>query len=398
MNSTKSRLKPAAFWASLFVGSLIIVECFLHGLCLVSTKASALLAARPGLRLPDTKLGWRPNPNSPEHDSRGWRNENVPDRAAIVALGDSMTYGVWARRNDAWPQEMERMGGMKTYNMAFSGYDPTQYLLLSDEALELQPKLVIAAVYSGNDFWEAYSSVYTDGRLPELRSKDKALLNEFSARNKEVSVESESSLLFEPHRGLKDFLAEHSKIYALLWLFKAMFIPDHTWPWFWTKFEASRFPPWEVFEYGEVCTILTPTYRLLGLDLKDPRIREGLRLSLIALKETNDRLKGARVRFLVLFLPTKELVLEPFLASASMKDPETYNRLLQNEKFAWNMMREYLVSNQVLFVDALPELQRSVRAGKNPFLINHDAHPNREGHRAIAATVLTEIRAKNLLH
>jgi len=390
-------LKSAGFWLFLFLGTLVAIEVTLQLVCLISPKADGLLSSRTGLHVPDPKLGTRPTSNFPEHDARGWRNEKIASRPEVVALGDSMTYGVWARREDAWPQQLERIGNIRTYNMAYGGYEPIRYLILSDEALELKPKLVIEAIYAGNDLWEAYESVYADGRAPELRTADEALLKEFSAKDKEVSVWDVSRDRFEPRRALKDVLGKYSRIYGMLWLFKAMVMPDHTWPWFWIKYQAAGFPPWEVFQYDGIRTILTPSYRLLALDQTDPRIREGLRLSLEAIKRTNDRLNAAGVRFLVLFIPTKELVLEPYPGSTQLKNPEACERQRANEKQMWQAMREHLVSHGIPFADPLPELRRSVESGKSPFLINHDAHPNAEGHRAIALSAVSEIRERRLL-
>ena len=49
------------------------------------------------------------------------------------------------RRDEAWPQQLEKRSGYGTYNLAFGGYGPTQRALLFEEALSLQPRLVIAA-------------------------------------------------------------------------------------------------------------------------------------------------------------------------------------------------------------------------------------------------------------
>src|SRR4030095_14915524 len=47
----------------------------------------------PRESLPDERLGSRPNPSYPGHDSKGFRNPRVPAKADVVALGDSNTYG-----------------------------------------------------------------------------------------------------------------------------------------------------------------------------------------------------------------------------------------------------------------------------------------------------------------
>ncbi len=393
----QSTIKTLIFWLILTFVTLVLIELVLHGLCLISPRVDSLLSSRSGLSVPDKKLGWRPNPNFPDHDAKGFRNRDVPKRAPIVALGDSLTYGVWAKRKNAWPQQLERMAGVRTYNMGFSGYDPTRSLLMLDEALELHPKLVIEALFLGNDLWEAYSTVYDEGRLPDMKTADKELMKQFSERDKEVPVMEVANRLFEPHRELKDFLAENSKIYALLWLAKRIFFPNYTWPWYVLKFRASRFAPWEVFEYGHIHTILSPAYRIVGLDQADPRNREGLRIVLETLGRIDDRLKKAGVRFLVVFLPTKELVVEPFLDSSHLKSPENYRRLVKNEKLARNKIERYLREHGIPYADATPWLRESIRKGKSPYLINLDVHPDAEGHRAIAAGILSEIRSHKLL-
>jgi hypothetical protein len=67
----------------------------------------------------------------------GWRNELRPERAAIVAIGDSQTYGDEVRCEDAWPQRLGRQLGRTTYNLALRGYGPMQYLRLVDDAIAL---------------------------------------------------------------------------------------------------------------------------------------------------------------------------------------------------------------------------------------------------------------------
>src|SRR6516225_10214043 len=74
------------------------------------------------------------------HDAWGFRNREVPSRAEIVCIGDSMTYGVAARARDSWPAALAKMRGATTYNMSLGGYGPIQYLyLMRTQAVELHP-------------------------------------------------------------------------------------------------------------------------------------------------------------------------------------------------------------------------------------------------------------------
>lgn len=46
----------------------------------------------------DEELRIRIQPNAPGHDAWGFRNEVVPERVDIVAIGDSQTWGMNAER------------------------------------------------------------------------------------------------------------------------------------------------------------------------------------------------------------------------------------------------------------------------------------------------------------
>src|SRR5262245_9171725 len=60
------------------------------------TILSPVLARHP-------QFGMFVHPSSPGHDAWGFRNPTIPDRVDIISLGDSMTYGHYASRDDSWP-------------------------------------------------------------------------------------------------------------------------------------------------------------------------------------------------------------------------------------------------------------------------------------------------------
>jgi len=106
----------------------------------------------------DPVLGHRIEPFSTGHDALGYRNSGVPTQADIVAIGDSMTYGVSAPRDFSWPQQLGRLRGKHVYNMALGGYGPLHYLYLARaSAANLKPKLLVIGVYLGNDLMDAYN-------------------------------------------------------------------------------------------------------------------------------------------------------------------------------------------------------------------------------------------------
>jgi len=150
--------------------TLLAIELVLQAFAFLAPRYYELLRGTIAVSVPDPRLGTRPNPAHPEHDERGFRNASIPSKVAIVGIGDSQTYGLGVRREAAWPQQLETLVRQPVYNVANPGWGPTQSLLLFDEVLALEPRLIIQAFYSGNDFYDAYVTVYDAGQFPELRT------------------------------------------------------------------------------------------------------------------------------------------------------------------------------------------------------------------------------------
>src|SRR5215470_4841830 len=124
------------------------------------------------LSLPDERLRVRPNPEFPGHDRRGFRNPTALDRADIVVLGDSQTYGVGVPSEKAWPMQLQALTGHSVYSMAFGGWGPLESEALLEQALALHPAVVIEAIYSGNDLYDAFIAVYGGRQRADLAATD----------------------------------------------------------------------------------------------------------------------------------------------------------------------------------------------------------------------------------
>lgn len=123
---------------------------------LVGPRANRVIA------IPDERLGYRGNPNHPDHDARGYRNARALASADVVTLGDSNTYGISVKREQAWPSVLAARTGLNVYNMAFAGYGPGQITPQWPETLALRPRAVIVGFYFGNDLVDAF--IKTDGQ------------------------------------------------------------------------------------------------------------------------------------------------------------------------------------------------------------------------------------------
>ena len=112
----------------------------------------------------DARLGYRPNPRIPGHDARGWRNARALERADVVVFGDSQTYGVNVASENAWPQQLATDMRLTVYQMAYGGFGPAHYPILLNEARPLEPKVILASYYFGNDLLDAYWLIYDKRR------------------------------------------------------------------------------------------------------------------------------------------------------------------------------------------------------------------------------------------
>src|SRR5262249_40649062 len=92
----------------------------------------------------DDFLTYRIEGNTGGHDEWGFRNARRPEKADIVCVGDSMTYGIGARARESWPAVLAEIRGETVYNMSLGGYGPIQYFqLIRTLAVKLRPKTIL---------------------------------------------------------------------------------------------------------------------------------------------------------------------------------------------------------------------------------------------------------------
>ncbi len=365
----------------------------------VSPKITQLLLS-PGASIhvlrtvPDDRLGYRPNPDFPGHDSKGFRNPSIPDETSIVALGDSQTYGPGVEAQDAWPRQLAFLTGNTVYSMAYGGYGPVHSLVLWEEAVSLSPDILIEAFYAGNDLFDAFNLVYNQQQFPELRTtsadvqasiRQADALEPIAQRVTRIGNRTKigSEVFF-----VREFLARQSKFYGLLRRARYELMRSaQSWEnaKAWAKANPSYY---QVFEDDQFRTIFTSEYRLSALDLQDSRIVEGHRISLEAIRRMHSLAARDDKRFLVVLIPTKELVFQPLVHSPSL----SYRTLVQNEVQIWNTTKEFLDRHGIEYVDVLPGLREQLSAGIQPYQESRDGHPNQHGHRVIAKLIHTRLQ------
>jgi len=157
----------------------------------------------------DSFLGHKIEPGSGGHDEWGFRNKVRPEAAEIVAIGDSMTYGIAATSDGAWPSQLQQLSGKTVYNLALGGYGPIQYLhLLRTKAKSLRPSIVIVGLYFGNDFVDTYNAVYSNEFWAKYRSASYV-----GGTKENVNLRPETKKTVA--KRVRDFLSERSMLYRL---------------------------------------------------------------------------------------------------------------------------------------------------------------------------------------
>jgi len=391
-----------AFWSLIGFLVLVALELLLRLLSFAVPQVQAVLDP-DGRTVPDSVLGWRPSPAFPGHDAWGFRNSEVPDVADVLILGDSQAYGRGVSRAAALPAQFQRVTGLETYSMAYGGYAAPHYRVLAEEGLELMPSTIVLVLYLGNDLFDSFSIVYGNDYFADLRSKDpdvRARIDSLAGGSSisEMSTKlaaAPASVLFERPSGPLHHLLLAGVYGRARWAFAK---------WREGGFEEvdNRFeraaerayanPHSVVVDSPAFKTILTPAYRLLALNLGDARIEEGLRLTLLFIKEIDSLATEAAADLLVLAVPTKEYVVARVLDRDLWPKGGAFGELVDNERKVLDYVATDLRVNEIEFLDATLVLVESALHDAQPYFTTEDGHLSEAGHLAVAELVATRIR------
>lgn len=364
-------MTPALKIFALIVGNLVLVGLLGEGVLRMTLEPRDYL---PAGQVEDDSLPFALVPNSAGHDAWGYRNARVPQKADIVALGDSWTYGNAAAASESWPSWLERATGKTVYNLGVYGYGPTDYLhLLKLRGLALHPELIIVGL-AKSDFHEAYTSVYTHDEWAYLRSS----AHVYEAIPERVRG---GGRLMDVWRSNRNWLRANSMLYQVIERGPIGRAVNR-------RADRAR------ADNPEACVLQTsppfPTYFRVSsraMDLRDPRIAEGLRLSLAVLREISQEAARRGIRTLVALFPTKATIYQGFMAeTAKVSCLEKLERAIESELEIDSRVKAYLDAHGIDYVDTLPALRDAVNE-RRIFLPSLDVHPNGEGYRVISERI-----------
>jgi len=324
----------------------------------------------------DEVLRYKIEPDSGAHDSWGYRNKTVPESAKIVAIGDSHTYGISATASDSWPAALEKISGENTYNLGLGGYGPAEYLYLMEEnAIKLSPEIIIVGFYLGNDLKDSFTAVYSVPIWEDLRNP------EFSYSlddNKNIDEDS-----------FTEWLSGNSVLYRIA---SSSFIGDNLRQQR-RLGKGEEIPMLDLPEYG-ISTGFTPDRRLKGLDLSNPEVREGLRLTLDFFNKMNRIADENKIDFLVVIIPTKESVYSDLISkSGELANSYELTKLIQNEVIVNKAVQTYFTDHGIPFIDLIEPMREAANT-EQIYPNNFGGHSNKNGYRIIAESVNKYLKAE----
>lgn len=340
----------------------------------------------------DPVLGFSLQPYAIGHDANGFRNDAVPNQVDVVAIGDSQTWGVNVARTGAWPQQLAKLSGRSVYNMGLGGYGPAQYLVLTERAKKLSPRIIVIGIYLGNDIYDAYYMVYKNENYKDLRRADfsQELMHDTVGPSAAVYWDQEKN--FHNNYGRSDpakwgyWLRAHSALGRLidraeLWpgSSEVDYEIDREW--------AKSFPQHgSVYEGSENQTVFTAAYRLEGLNLNEPRISEGLRITEEILKRLQSSANENDTKLVFLLIPTKESVYAAALRDRLPLSPTLVSLVNMEEQCRASLLKTCQTQG-LDCVDPLPTLSEGIRKGEKLYPSTTESHPLEKGYFLIASTV-----------
>jgi hypothetical protein len=316
-------------------------------------------------------------PHSGGHDAWGFRNKRVPQSVEIVAIGDSVTYGVSATADESWPSWLQKMSGRSVYNLGLGGYGPPDYkYLLAEYGVSLSPQIAIIGIFLGNDLPRSYN--YIKGLTTQSVVVDEGQSNQKRYRWKKA---------YRFYGSIRNWLAYHSLLYQVA-KYKLPVIVDFL------RYHEAMGPKREglfALDHATVRTVFYPAIRLQAMDQNSEENRLGLQATLEIFDETQAICKVKSIRCIFLLLPTKESVYWPYAKEGlTGHGRDLVAAVVEQEELVKQSVIQHFGSHDFEYADALPAMRAAAKE-RPLYQRGVDGHPTGTGYRIIAETVLSKI-------
>jgi hypothetical protein len=313
--------------------------------------------------------------------------------------------------------------------MGVGATGPPHYLYNLDQALALNPKLVIVGFYFGNDIWDSAAFVYRREEVPKkMGAWRKAFLDKnptFKAFLKQQLPEAkrkwrEAARILEPgyskvpnadgreetktvnnEATIVQFLRENSKLYGFFRLAKSMLTNSvvrkgrhdagtRADPEFWDELcdYAANTSGVVCHETADLQTVLDKRLRILD----ERTLGAGMEIALDVLVEIRDRLHETKTDYLVGLIPSKEYIFTQALPGRFEDIDSSFVELRNQEGRIRDQVMRELDGLGIPYLDLLPALIREVRQNRAIYPASSQSHPNTHGYGIIAQSIAQYLR------
>jgi hypothetical protein len=350
-------------------GLLILTVVLMEALLRLFTPFP--IHTRRANRVMDPHLIYRLSPHLKDTDKNGFRNPVALEKADIVVLGDSHTFGYNVALGKSWPQLLGGMTNKTVYNFGMPGYGSLQYYYLVDDAIKLQPEFVILGLFLANDLNDVCKTIiklpYWDAWAKEYDYDTSACFG--SGKPVRPWQEGEAR---PPH------LIENTAIGSLA---------SYVW-----KLAADRINPEAGGEALYIDDVRNPTIMTyeninqLGkfMDTGRDKIDLCYRITRDVILAAKNKLDASNIKFGVVFIPSKERAYFDYLKARGFRFPDGYHLLVNNEKNLVDRFSSFFDEHSIPHVDAKPYVLRKLINSENVYLHSTNDHPFEPGYLAYA--------------
>ena len=293
-------------------------------------------------RDPHDVLGYVLDPTLADSDAAGFRNPADVTGVELVTLGDSHTFGFNVARPENWPSRLAEREGLSVYNYGMGGYGVLQYWWLFQRALERSPETILLGLYPANDVADhcpLSDSTYWKAELARLGAENVACTSEERRRAASAPDAGEKN----PPLWQRSALGSATRDVWRRWLSPLRNPDDYVW--FRDGGRATSVSKDQIQRHSR------------NTDLASPQIRAAYETTRLLLEGMAEEARERRVRFAVLFIPSKENVLFETADPADAFHAKL-SEAVRRERRLTRDLEAFLRERDVRTADALGSLQR----------------------------------------
>lgn len=297
-------------------------------------------------------------------DAYGFRNPwPWPEQTDIVAVGDSLTFGLGVEDHQSWPALVQAATGHEVISLGLVGAGPHQYLRLYETfGAKLAPRLLLVGIYAQNDFWDdgqfhQWEEAGVGDNYMVWRNFGRPMRYDFSLRHPIQTAEG----VFRAHVYP---VVRSSHLYNLLRAVRGG--------------ETAAAAPVKAVEFPDGGRMVLMPADFLSKTEGATRDRWEFELVWEALETLHAQATQQGTRVVMVLQPSKEEVYMPLLGE-SVPDPTAD-------------LRQAFDQAGIEYLDLAPEFRRRADAGERLFF-EVDSHPNERGYALIGELVAAHIMA-----